>query len=291
VLVQTSSGDYGVLAVPECRVTSLALPRPTLQPGGHVDFTLGIDYFVPGVAVLFYKLETRTGQQAWLIARRGRDEWIPVEAPRDVPRILSSDGEWIGWIEGMQITIRNIADSKRDVRVDLKPFGPASYLLSNIDMSSGDVELVRNGEVMVLGIDGEVRAKISKPADVEAQPSTFRRFGAGWIAWDAYRDEGRYQVSWSVPAGRGSHHVLRGRSINSVAIAPAGDLVAISVASALNIGNIQDAIYVLRTSDGKEVFRRFLPRYTRTNVLFPDKDHFAYSAEGKTFLLRIPSNQ
>jgi hypothetical protein len=290
-LVQTSSGDYGALSVTGCGVTSLALPKPTLQPGGHVDFMLGVDYFVPGAAVLFHRLETRTGLLTWLIARRGRDEWIPVESPRDVPKILSSDGEWIAWIDAMQITIRSIAGVKPDAHVDLKPFGPASYVLSNIDMSSGDVVLVRNAEVMVLGIDGEIRATVSKPADVEAQPSAFRKFGDGWIAWDAYRDEGRYQVSWSVPTGQGSHHVLKGRLINSVAISPAGDLIAISVASALNIGNIQDAIYVLRTRDGNEVFRRFLPRYTRTNVLFPDKDHFLYSADGKTLLLRVPSNQ
>jgi hypothetical protein len=81
--------------------------------------------------------------------------------------------------------------------------------------------------------------------------------------------------------------VLRGRSINSVALSPGGNLIAISVGTALNIGNIEDSIYVLRVSDGKEIFRRFLPRYTRTPVVFPDKDLFLYSADGKTVLLRI----
>jgi hypothetical protein len=287
VLIQTSKADYGLLSIPGCMVTPLALPRPTLQPDGHVDFTLGIDYVVPGSAILFNKQETRTGLQTWLIARRGQNDFISVEPPRDMPRILSSDGEWISWIDGMQIVIRNIAGVKPEVRVDISAFGPASYVLSYIDMRAGEILVSRNDEFIVLGINGEVRSRIPKPAEVESQPSTFRRFGDGWIAWDAYRDEGRYQVAWSLPSGKGSHHVLKGRSINSVAVSPAGDWIAISVATSLNIGNIQDSIYVLRVSDGKEVFRRYLPRYTRTQVLFPAKDLFMYSTDGKTVVLRI----
>jgi hypothetical protein len=287
VLIQTSKADYGVVSIPGCTVTPLALPKPTLQPGGHVDFTLGIDYVVPGVAILFSKQETRTGMQTWQIARRGKDELISVEPPPSEQKILSSDGEWIGWLDRMQIVIRNVDGVKPEARIDLNPFGPASYVLSNIDMRAGEIMLSRNYEFMVLGTDGQVRSRMPRPADVDVQPSTFRRFGDGWVGWDAYRDEGPYQVAWSLPAGKGNHHVLKGRSINSVAVSPAGDLIAISVGTALNIGNIQDAVYVLRTSDGREVFRRFLPIYTRTNLVFPDKDHLLYSADGKTLLLRI----
>ena len=270
-------------------VTPLALPKPTLQPGGHVDFTLGIDYVVPGAALLFYKQETRTGMQTWQVARRGTGDLIPVDAPPAVPKILSSDGEWTGWLDGMQIVVRNVDAAKPEVRVDLSSFGPASYVLSNIDMRSGEILLSRNNEFMILAMDGHVRSTIRLPANVAVQPTTFKRVGNGWVGWDAYRDEGPYQVEWSLPSGKGNHHVLKGRSINSVAVSPAGDLIAISVATALSIGNVQDAVYVLRASNGREVFRRFLPRYTRTNVLFPDKDHFLYSTEGKTLLLRVPN--
>jgi hypothetical protein len=287
VLIQTSKADYRVLSIPGCVVAPLPLPRPTLQPDGHVDFTLGIDYVVPGVALLFNKQAVPTGRQTWLIARRVQNDLIPVESPRDTAKILSSDGEWIGWIDGLQIVIRNIAGLKPETRIDLSSFGPASYVLSNIDMHAGEILVARNEEFSIFGVDGALRSKIPRPAEVEVQPSTFRRFGDGWIGWDAYRDEGPYQVAWSLPSGKGSHHVLRGRSINSVALSPGGNLIAISVGTALNIGNIEDSIYVLRVSDGKEIFRRFLPRYTRTPVVFPDKDLFLYSADGKTVLLRI----
>jgi hypothetical protein len=154
-------------------------------------------------------------------------------------------------------------------------------------MRSGEIGLSRNGDWMILGIDGTLRSKIPRPADVEVQSTTFQKIGEGWVGWDAYRDEDPYRVGWSLPAGHGSHHVLKGRSINSVAVSPAGDLIAISVTTSLNIGNIQDSVYVLRTSDGKEVFRRFLPRYTRTQVVFPDKDLLLYSTIGNSQLLQI----
>jgi len=76
-------------------------------------------------------------------------------------------------------------------------------------------------------------------------------------------------------------------SINSVAVTPSADLIAISVASRLNIGRIKDAVYVLRASDGAEVFRQYLPLYTRTQVLFPTNETLLYSTGEKTLLVRI----
>jgi hypothetical protein len=290
VLIQNSKGGYAIMSIPGCTVTPLALPQPTLQSDGRVDLMLGIDYAVPGAAVLFNKMDTRTSAQAWIVAKPATGELIPVETPQRIVKILSDDGDWISWIELEQIVIRNIrniAGSKPEVRVDLSPFGTATYVLANIDISNGDIALWRNDELMVLGIDGQVRSRLPIPADVEIQPNTFQRLGDGWVAWDAYRDQDPYRVAWSLPGGAGHHHVPRGRLINSAAVSPSGDLIAISVSTALNIGDIQDAIYVLRAGDGKEVFRRYLPRYTRTQVLFPDKDLFAYSADNKTLLLRV----
>jgi hypothetical protein len=296
VLIQTSKGGYGIMSVQSCAVATVPLPQPTLQPGGRVDFMLGVDYFVPGKSLLFNTLETQTGIQTWSVAPRSNAESVSVETPANTGKILSSDGEWVGWIERIpdvpppvleRIVIRHVAGSKPETRIALSDLGPASYVLTNIDMSAAEVALSRNNEFMFLGLDGEVHSRVSAPADVAAQSNTFRMFGEGWVGWDAYRDQGPYRVAWSLPAGKGSHHVLKGRSIDSVAVSPSGDLIGVSVSTALNIGDIQDAVYVLRASDGKEVFRRYLPRYTRTQVLFPEKDLFMYSADGKTLLLRV----
>lgn len=94
-------------------------------------------------------------------------------------------------------------------------------------------------------------------------------------------------MAWSLAAGSGSCRVLKGRSINSIAVSPDGELIALSVATSLNIGHIKDAIYVLRVRDGAVIFRRYLDTYTRTPVLFPANDLFLYSAGRGTQLLRV----
>ena len=80
-------------------------------------------------------------------------------------------------------------------------------------------------------------------------------FRNGWVAWDGYRDTGRYRVAWDIQGAKGLHEIPKGRGITSVSVSPSGRLIAISVTTNLNIGSVRDAVYVLRTSDGREVFR------------------------------------
>jgi hypothetical protein len=44
--------------------------------------------------------------------------------------------------------------------------------------------------------------------------------------------------------------------------------VAVSTTSSLNIGRVKDSVFVLSAVDGREVFRRFISRYSRTSVVF-----------------------
>jgi len=212
--------------------------------------------------------------------------------------VLSSDGLRIGWIETIpntgppvleQVIIRRIAMLERDVQIDLSPQGPAIYVLMSIDTLNREVLLSRNEDFVVMGFDGSVHASIPRPEGIRPQSQTYLKLPTGWVAWDAYQDRDPYRVAWSLTAGNGILRVPKGRLINSVAVSPSGNLIAVSVSSGLNIGNIRDEVYVLRTSDGKEIFRRHLPTYTRTPVLFPSDEFFAYSSAGTTMLLRIPS--
>ena len=61
-----------------------------------------------------------------------------------------------------------------------------------------------------------------------------------------------------------------------------------SVSTSLNIGKAQDAVYVLSASDGREVFRKYLPPYTRSPVAFLDVDFFVYSDQVGVRVLRFP---
>jgi hypothetical protein len=108
------------------------------------------------------------------------------------------------------------------------------------------------------------------------------------LAWDAYREEGRYRLHWRTAKGAGSHEVALGRSITAVGAAPSGSYVAVSTTTALNIVHIRDSVFVLRTSDGIEVFRRYLPTYTRSRVAFLGESRFAFDdRQGEHFSVRV----
>jgi len=297
ILVQNSQGKYGVVSVPGCETTLLALPEQKVEPGGRVDFMIGVTDILPGAGILFQKHETKTGLDTWWNLRNGEAVSIPMPASNVNP-VLSNDGERIGWLETIpntgppvleRVVIRRIMASEPEVEIDLSSLGAAIYVLMNIDVAGREVLLSRNDGFAVVGYDGVVRATIPKPEGVRPQPQTYLRLPNGWIAWDAYQDRDPYRISWSLPAGSGMSRVLKGRLINSVAVSPSANLIAVSTSTGLNIGKIQDEIYVLRARDGQVVFRHYFPMYTRTPVIFPSDDLFAYSSAGTTVLARVPA--
>jgi hypothetical protein len=111
----------------------------------------------------------------------------------------------------------------------------------------------------------------------------------GWVAWDAYKEDGPYHLTWSLAGGAGTHRTNNGRSNTSAAVDPSGSLVAISETTTLSIGDARDVVYVIRASDGADVFRTFLPRYSRSQVVFFAGGFFAYSDVTGTHVLKIPT--
>ncbi len=53
---------------------------------------------------------------------------------------------------------------------------------------------------------------------------------------------------------------------------------------------MRDTIVVFRATDGAEVFRRYLPTYSRTNVVFLGSDYFVYSDAGGAHVIRMSAN-
>ena len=100
--------------------------------------------------------------------------------------------------------------------------------------------------------------------------------------------KGPYQLSWSLAEGSGTRRANKGRSITSAAVDPSGRFIAISESTTLNIGSARDAVYVFRTSDSTEVFRTYLPRYARSQVVFFAGGLFGYSDLIGTRILVIP---
>jgi hypothetical protein len=53
----------------------------------------------------------------------------------------------------------------------------------------------------------------------------------------------------------------------------------------------RDVVYVLRTDTGADVFRTYLPRYTRSQVVFFEGGLFGYSNLEGTRMLKMPEAQ
>jgi len=293
VLVQSSQGRYMMLVFEGCRVVPLSVPQPTVHPGGRVDFMLAVNYVVPGIGVLFNTTQTSNGAVRWAVLRDGDNEPVPLDLLTPVP-ILSGDGQWVAWIqrdEGSpprpsRIHIRPVEGARVLEGIDLSSLGTKSLTLLNFDTQSREA-LIHDGDSFItVDFEGNAISGI-KPDGVGAQSQTFLRMAGGWVAWDAYQERDRYRVRWEFPGGSGSHGVPLGRGISAVSANPLGTMVAVSVSTALNIGSFPDAVYVLKAGDGSEVFRRSLPRFSRSEVIFPDDQLFAYSSEGKTHVLRV----
>lgn len=292
-----------------CRVSALGLPPPTANVS---PVWIGDD----GRALLS-STSKDTGSQAWLwIAARGATP-TPLDEPAgrrsiDGPPVISRDGHMVAWLTpvpnsgqppALSIVVRRLPTPETfttpsvapgDVVIDLSRLGPASFVLREVDTKMREVLLAMNERTFVtVGFDGVARGSPLRPEGVDTLHMTFRRVGDGWIAWDGYKEDG-YTIAWSQPAGRGSHRIPKGRSITDVGVHPDGRLIALSVTTSLSIGDVRDAVYVLRAADGGEVFRHYLPRYARSAVLFPSRDLFAYTdwdgTGAATIVLRIPSD-
>ena len=233
-------------------------------------------------------------------ARDGTDTWVWVD-PGGVPvdltppearwpsysaPLLSRDGAWVVWTvrdgdaqpppQALLVRAMSGGDARR---VPLRAVPLGSIRPIDFDSRTGEITLAVNERTFVaVGLEGAVRWGPLRPTEVEPLSMTFRRIGVdGWVAWDGYRESDAYRLAWSLPAGHGLHRLPKGRSIVGVDVDPSGELIALSMTGTVSLGDIHDAVVVLRAADGAEVFRRFLPRYTRTAVAFVDGGRFAYS--------------
>lgn len=297
--VQRPDGTYALLNLPDCRVTAAQLPVPTVQPGGRADFTLGFQFSSVGGAAILERLVPSTSQRSWWLLA---DPSSPLKAieqlPPDGAPILSDAADAVAWLEPVpgsgppvlnRMVVRPLsasADLDR-VDIDLAPLGPGSYALIGVNTTAREAILWNVDRPLVVGFDGGRRDFRFDPGPVAPQASTFLRHPDGWVAWDAYRDEGPYHLSWSLTAGAGTHPTNRGRSITAAALDPAGRLIAISESTTLSIGDARDVVYVIRVDDSSEVFRAYLSRYARSPVVFFEGGYFGYSDLDGTHIVTI----
>ena len=297
--IQGSEARSALMRVPGCEVVDPRLPQPTLQAGGRVDFTLGLQFAVPGGYAIAERWDVATSSRSWWLLREPGLSSIAVSQRIEGAPILASAGDAVAWLEAVEgsgppvlerVRIHRLEPHRSgdDTVIELAPFGAASYTLLDVDSSAEEVGLWWNDGPLLVGFAGDRRPAPLPTGALRPQASTYQRRGDGWLAWDAYKDEDAYEIAWSLAAGSGRHRLAKGRSITSAAIDPSGTLIAVSATTTLSIGNAPEVVFVLRAKDGAGVFRAYISRYSRSPVAFFEGGFFGYSDERGVHVLKMP---
>ena len=294
--VQRSSGDYALMRVPGCDTADSGLPRPTVQPGGRVDFIYSLQFATTDGAAIIDRTETATGRQTWWLLKAPGAPLIqlPIDrAPEGLPILANNGSEvaWVATIEGSGPPVDRALHigrvDGREPTIEVQPLNPQTALPLELDEERGLLTMWRDDRPIVIDVERRSTEELPRATTVRSQSSTYKRCGAGWVAWDAYQEQDAYAIAWSLATGAGRYRVPKGRSITSAAVDPACRFVALSTSPTLSIGSVNDAVIVLDARDGREVFRRHLERYARSTVVFFGTDYFAYSDRG-VHVVRVP---
>ena len=290
--------EYVVLTMPSCHTRLITKPDATIQ--------LDLDFVSPAGVYLMRNWDNKTRQTHWWAGNGSLrpSSRVPEGSTIFGMPVLSNDGHWVAWMElipGTKLR-RAVVQSLNDERahsVDIPDQRLLQWTLLGLDMERKELTFyaydytTRRSSLTMLGLGSERQGDSIVVQGVDAQFTTLLRVGSGWVAWDATREPGeRYRVAWSLANGRGAHKALWGRSITAVKVDPNGAYVAISETTALRDYHVQDAVYVLRTRDGKEVWHRNLPTYARSSLAFLGEKFFAYTdsdgAHSTVRVLQIP---
>jgi hypothetical protein len=293
-LVRLPGGTrYGILRLPDCAIEPVAIPETPIAPG--------VNQVLPDGSLVYSVYERGVpGQTFWLL-RRGTTVGLqlmpPSEAEASAVPLVSEDGRWVAWPLRSADRVASIllqpVESGQPIRFTHDLLQRATLTLVELDMERRVVTVNRDLSTFVaLGLDGGVAWGPVTPPDVAAQSSTFRYAGTQWLAWDAYVEGRSYRASWATTPGTGTYVVPKGRTVTAAALARSGRHVAVSTTTDLNIGSVRDTVLVLRTDTGAQVFRKTLPRYARSQVVFLGDGHFAYTdvdgAQATVHVLTLP---
>lgn len=194
-----------------------------------------------------------------------------------------------------RLRARNLADS-REHTIELDLLSRDQFELIGARSQSGPFTLAKfRNAILSVDLEGEIIRGPISPVGVYDARWGFRWLQDGWVAWDDYREEGRSNVVWDLPAGRGSKAIPLGRDIDSLSIAEDGSVIAVSMSSSISIGDTRSAVVLFQTSDGGEIYRQYQPKFTRTNLAFLGRHHLASAnsedSQASVDVYRIPMPQ
>jgi hypothetical protein len=298
------AGEAWVLRNDDHRRARLTMPGCRLAAVPAAPVGSSMDQVAPGGYLL---LRGNDGNLAYLAPEEPAPRTVASPTPGKYWNpVLSNDGRTLVWLERQtaqkegqpfRLHLRSMDGSgppgagEKTIALDL----PSRDQLDLIgaDTQAGVFTLARfRNEILAVDAEGQRLKGPVSPAGVYNARWGFRWLPGGWVAWDGYREEGRARVVWSLPAGSGEAVIPKGRRIESLAVDPGGRHIAVSVESSLTIASIRSSVFLLRTSDGREVFRRHHPALSRIRLAFLGSGHLAMSQRadggGSVAVYRVP---
>ena len=273
-LVDSTQRTRSLLRMPGC--TRIALDAPIVGPT--------IDAVAPGGHLLH---RSDSGELHHFSPETGTS--APLTVPEDVPYwkpILSDDGLMLVWLERERsqggpgvhrLRTRDIATGL-DQTIELDLLARDQFELIGARSQRGPFTLASfRNSILSVDLQGEVVRGPMSPDGIYDARWGFLWLEDGWVAWDGYREEGRSRIVWELLDGQGEVTIPRGRSIDSLSVAQDGSVIAASISSNVRIGDVQSAVVLFQTNDGAEIYRRYQPVFTRTNLAFLGARHLAVS--------------
>jgi len=168
--------------------------------------------------------------------------------------------------------------------IDISTIGPGFVVLEGISVARRRLLIMRQSSELLkvkapdleargfsheyseLTFDGQIVWRLPRVGQADA--GRIVADSTGWMWWqsEGARTPGCCVLEWNLGGASGTRRVARGRDITSVSLHPTGELIAVSVSDMHNTGTAPDAVYVIRSRDGVEVFRRSLPPLTKSRV-------------------------
>ncbi len=277
------------LSMPECRLEPI-LDGAARWPIHPISVTAGGDVLYDDGSIA----------SKGLLFKRAGGEPQPLLPPPDAGKTvwrptLSDDGSSIVWV-----SVTEGADGQRESRLQIRDLASGSErsipLASNAEgyevlaanVSAGEYVLgVRPNKVLVVDGNGAAKSDPTILGAIENVSEAFRRVAGGWIAWDSVRLDNRsVRLQWHTAGGSGEHE-FASANIASVSVTTGGKRIAVSAPAASRLVD-KGSIVVLDLPEGKVVFQRELPPYSRPSVGFLDDKHLAVSTESRVEVLYVP---
>jgi hypothetical protein len=264
------SQERARLRMPGCRVEPMDSPRRSTT----------YDQIAPGGFLLFRNFE------GVIHIKRADEDAFTLTAPAELTYwkpVMSDDGSALFWIakdpglaRGGQSLFWRMPDQARVQKITLDELLPLGLVVAGADSKNGPFTLTSSDDrVFYLDQEGHILSAITDLGDINLLGEGFGKLDDGFVAWDAYRDEGRYGVTWSRAGKRGSWQLPKGHRIEDLAVQPHGDLIAVSITAGISFELIKPAVVIISTASGEELYRRNRPKFARGGLAFLGNDHLA----------------